>query len=104
MPYIPNYVTRHSWYNYSIKVPIQKRNKLINFLNKKGIETRLSFPPVHIQPYYKKKFQKEKNKLINSYKTFNEFLDIPIWPNLSLAKQKFVANRIINYFNKNLSK
>tara|TARA_Y100000591_G_scaffold332660_1_gene370922 strand:- start:1534 stop:2679 length:1146 start_codon:yes stop_codon:yes gene_type:complete len=99
-PFIPSYVTQHSWYNYSIKVPAKNRNNLIKYLSKRGIETRLSFPPVHIQPYYKTKFKKEKNKLINSYKTFNEFLDIPIWPDLSLAKQKFVANRIINYFSK----
>ena len=86
MPYIPNYVTRHSWYNYSIKVPIQKRNKLINFLNKKGIETRLSFPPVHIQPYYKKKFSSKTKDLIKSHNVFKKFLDIPIWPNLNKKK------------------
>lgn len=99
-PFIPSYVTQHSWYNYSIKVPSKYRNNLIKYLSEQGIETRLSFPPVHIQPYYRKKFQKEKNILINSYRTFNEFLDIPIWTDLSLAKQRYVANKIINFFNK----
>ena len=35
-----------------------------------------------------------------SLKTFNEFLDIPIWPDMSFAKQKAVANAIINYLKK----
>lgn len=99
-PFVPSYVTQHSWYNYTIKVSAKYRNNLVKYLFQEGIETRLSFPPVHIQPYYKKRFKKEKNTLINSYKTYNEFLDIPIWPNLSFNKQKFIANRIIKYFDK----
>ena len=97
IPYIPNYVTRHSWYNYSIKVPSQKRDKLINFLSKKGIETRLSFPPVHIQPYYKKKFITKTKDLINGHNVFKKFLDIPIWPYLSKKKQLYVTKMIIKF-------
>ena len=96
IPFIPSYVTRHSWYNYSIKVPSQKRNNLINFLNKKGIETRLSFPPVHIQPYYKKKFLSETKDLINGHNVFKKFLDIPIWPYLN-KKQLYVIKMIIKF-------
>ena len=96
-PYLPDYVSQHSWYNYSIRVSSKYRNKLIKHLSDKNIETRLSFPPVHIQPYYKKQFIKERKNLRKSLKTFNEFLDIPIWPDMSFAKQKTVANAIINY-------
>ncbi len=100
VPYIPEYVSQHSWYNYSIRVPSKYRNKLIKYLSKNGIETRLSFPPVHIQPYYKKQFIRDRKFLNKSLKTFNEFLDIPIWPELSLRKQKIVSNSIINFFKK----
>ena len=99
-PFIPEYTSQHSWYNYCIKVPINHRNRLIKFLNKKGIETRLSFPPVHIQPYYKKSFTKDKKNLSNASKVYKEFLDIPIWPDLSLNKQIYVARSILNYFKK----
>ena len=58
-PFIPNYVTQHSWYNYSIKVQAKYRNDLIEYLSKQGIETRLSFPPVHIQPYWQEKAPRE---------------------------------------------
>ena len=69
----------------------------MKYLSKQGIETRLSFPPVHIQPYYKKKFFRYRKHLNKSLKTFNEFLDIPIWPEMSLTKQKIVADSIIKF-------
>ena len=50
---------------YSIKVKKEIRGKLIKFLNKHKIDTRLSFPPVHIQPYYVKNSNlKETNFLM----------------------------------------
>ncbi len=101
IPFIPKYVSQHSWYNYSIRVSSNHRNKLMEYLRKKGIETRLSFPPVHIQPYYKKRFNKNRKDLKKSLQTFKEFLDIPIWPNMKIEKQKVVASSIINYFKKN---
>ncbi len=99
-PFIPNYVSQHSWYNYSIRVSSNHRNKLMEYLRKKGIETRLSFPPVHIQPYYKKQFSKNSKDLTKSLQTFKEFLDIPIWPNMKIKNQRVVASSIINYFKK----
>ena len=79
IPYIPKYVTQHSWYNYSIKVDEKFRNKLVKYLKKNGIETRLSFPPIHIQPYYVKKFKYKKNLCPNAYKAYLKFIDLPIW-------------------------
>ena len=43
--------------DYSIKVKKEIRDKLVKYLAKKEIETRLSFPPVHIQPFYKNKYK-----------------------------------------------
>ena len=31
-------------------------------LTQNNIDTRLSFPPIHLQPYYKKKFKNNNNK------------------------------------------
>ena len=53
IPELPEYVTQHGWYNYTIRVDPKIRDKLIKHLSKNGIETRVSFPPVHIQPYTK---------------------------------------------------
>ena len=60
-PYIPKYVSQHSWYNYSIIVDPNKRNKLINFLDKNNIETRVSFPTISSQPIYQNLFYNRKH-------------------------------------------
>jgi perosamine synthetase len=100
VPRVPYFVTQHSWYNYSIKVSSRYRNKLIRYLDEKKIETRLSFPPIHVQPYYEKKFIKEKKYLKKSSKTYSEFLDIPIWADLKKKDQLYVITTIKNFFKK----
>ncbi len=99
-PYLPKYVTQHSWYNYSIKLKKNLRNKLIKFLEKKGIETRLSFPPIHIQPFYVKKFKFKKNQFSNAYNSYQTFLDLPIYADLSEKKLRYIIKNIKIFFKK----
>lgn len=98
IPYVPKFVTQHSWYNYSIKLKKNLRNKLIKFLDKKGVETRLSFPPIHIQPYYIKKFRFKKNQFTNSYNSYQTFLDLPIYANLTKKDLSYIINNIKIFF------
>ena len=81
-PYVPDYVSNHSWYNYSITVDASIRNDLIKYLDKNKIETRLSFPPIHIQPYYVNKYGYHTHYLENAYQAFESFIDLPIWKGL----------------------
>ena len=69
-PFVPDFVRRHSWYMYSIKVDANKRDGLIEQLHTKNIDTRLSFPPIHIQPYYKKRFGYSPRDFPIAYNTF----------------------------------
>ena len=55
-PYVPSYASRPSWYMYTINFKNKKiRNKVMKALKINNIDTRLSFPPIHLQPFYKKK-------------------------------------------------
>lgn len=99
LPFIPNYVDQHSWYNYTIKVSSKLRNRLIEYLAKKNIETRLSFPPVHIQPYYRGKFNVKHLK--QATKAYNEFLDLPMWSGLKNDEQKYIVSNLLEFLNKN---
>lgn len=98
LPFVPKYVTQHSWYNYCIKVPANKRNKLIKYLQKNHIETRISFPPVHIQPYYKNRFRYKKSNYPNAYAAYKKMIDIPIWPGLSKTQARYVSKKILDFF------
>ena len=93
-PFIPRYVDRHSWYLYSIMVDSMIRDDLVNFLKNNGIETRLSFPPVHIQPFYKNKYNFNVNDFPDSLTAYSKFIDIPIWSAMGKKRQDLVIENI----------
>jgi dTDP-4-amino-4,6-dideoxygalactose transaminase len=98
-PFVPEYVTRPSWYMYSVKVDKGIRDDLIQYLEKNKIETRLSFPPIHVQPLYIKKFGYAKYDYINALDSYNSFLDIPIWSGMDDEIQQYLVNQITNFIN-----
>ena len=94
VPYLPNYVTRPSWYMYCLIFSTNKlRNKVMNALNENNIETRLSFPPIHNQPYYRLRF-KNLGKFKQSEDIFDRFLDIPCWMGMGIKNIKRVISII----------
>ncbi len=99
-PFVPSYVGKHSWYMYCIKFkkPIN-RKKIQNHLHKKNIETRLSFPPIHLQKYYKDKYNYKKKMFGISESTFDAFLDIPIFPGITKKQMNYVVKNILDAVN-----
>jgi perosamine synthetase len=93
-PYVPSYVDRHSWYMYSIKVDPERRDDILQQLHAKNIDTRLSFPPVHIQPYYQKKFGYQPMDFPVAYQTFKSFIDIPIWVGMGEERQEYIIKTL----------
>jgi len=78
IPKVPDYCAQPTWYMYSITVQKHLRNKLIDYLRSHKIDTRLSFPPISVQPYYNNKYVFNDDELINSINNYNTFLDIPV--------------------------
>lgn len=95
IPFVPEYVTQHAWYMYAVSIENKNRDDIVKELDKKGIQTRLSFPPIHIQPFYKELYGYSESSLPITYKTWSKLIDIPIWANLPEEKQEYVANTII---------
>lgn len=94
IPYIPDYATQHAWYTYTISVNNGERDKIVKKLEEEKIQTRLSFPPIHIQPLYQNIFGYTNNSLPISYKAWSKLINIPIWAGLE-DKQDYIINKII---------
>lgn len=90
-PYVPEYVDQHSWYMYaiSLKEGIDRR-LVVNELKAAGIDTRLSFPPIHTQPYYQERFGYTDNAYPISLKAWRQKIDLPIWCGLTEEDQNYV--------------
>jgi len=83
VPYVPEYVTQHSWYMYSVRVAAKIRDAVVEQLKEQGIETRLSFPPVHMQPYIQQLLGYQDDQLPLTNQAWNSKIDIPAWPGIT---------------------
>ncbi len=76
IPFIDPKVTQHSWYHYTLSFTSKRlRDRVRTTLENGGIETRVAFPPIHLQPMFNHSF---KNlTLPNTLIAFETMLDIP---------------------------
>jgi len=75
--YVPDYVTRHPWMLFMCLAKNKsERDSLNKFLNEHGIETRIPWPPVHLQPYYKRKLGNLSYP--NAESVYERVLSLPI--------------------------
>lgn len=92
IPYVPSYVNRHSWYMYCLKLDRSvDRDLVIQKMRENGVDSRLSFPPIHLQPIYMDMFGYQKGDYPMSEDIFNTFIDIPCW----VGMNEDLMNRVI---------
>ena len=93
-PLTKNY-NRHTFMLYSILTKNNSdRQKIIIELNKKGIETRINFPPVHLQPAYVKKFNFKAGSLPITENISNRVLGLPIFIKMTNEQQDVIIESI----------
>lgn len=94
-PYIPKYVTQHAWYSYTISLDDKlNRDEIRNELKKSGIETRVSFPPLHKQPFLRDHLKPSNKLLPISEKAWKKLINIPLWRGLSKREITYIVKKI----------
>lgn len=90
------FVDGHAYHLYIIQTP--KRKELYDFLRSNGIFCQVHYIPVYMLPYYKGLYE---NPLIfpESEKYYNSCLSLPMFPTLTYEEQKYVMEKIDNFFN-----
>lgn len=88
-------VEGHAYHLYVIEV--EDRLGLYNYLREQNIYAQIHYIPCHLMPYYRQFGWKEGDMLhVESY--YKYCLSLPMYPTLDLEEQKFVINRIIDYY------
>lgn len=96
-PFVPDYVDRHSWYMYCITLDDQiNRDEVAKRMKINGVDHRLSFPPIPLQPVYRKLFGYRNGDFPRSEKIFNQFLDIPCWVGMKNESIQKVIDVVIS--------
>jgi len=93
-PIIKKY-NRHTFMLYSILTEnFKQREEIKTALSNKGIETRINFPSVHLQPIYKKLFGFKNGAFPISEELSNRILGLPIFIKMTEEQQEEVVNII----------
>ena len=78
-------------------IRVKHRNKLINFLKKRGISTQMHYPySLNKLKAFRNKFK--KTKLKNSELCAKQCLSLPIHPNLKTKELLYIVNQIKRFF------
>lgn len=86
---------RHTYMLYPIRTKMhEQRETLRKALEEKGVEVRVSFPSVHLQPAYIQLFDFERGDYPISELASDTVLCLPISANLTRKHQDFIINII----------
>lgn len=96
-PLTPNKNSRHVYQLYSCIV--EDRDKLMDYLSKKGISSKIYFDPVHESNFYKEKLG-YKDELIVTDEVASNIITLPMFPSLKKEEIEYIAETIISFYNK----
>jgi dTDP-4-amino-4,6-dideoxygalactose transaminase len=71
---------------YPLRLREGGRDECIRELQKRGIGVSVHFIPLHLMPYYKKRYALEPEDLPESLRAFKGVMSLPIWPDMGEAQ------------------
>ena len=85
------------YWMYSILVRDRlKRDKLMEWLSRKGIETRTFFFPIHRQPYYASRYEGEHYRVADDLS--ERGINLPSGSGLTEEEISYISNGVIEFF------
>lgn len=87
---------RHVFQMYTIRVlrGRKTRDRLRDFLSKKGIMTKVYFEPVHLTLLYREKYNHKEGELPATEKVAGEVVTLPIYPSMTKEEIDYVVDSI----------
>ena len=88
---------KHIFHVYEVRVP--NREKLIKFLNEKGIETAIHYPTIlpMLNAYKYLSYRPDNFPVAYSYQS--QILSLPMYPELKESQIIYIAEQIHNFYN-----
>ena len=94
---VPSYVDLHPYYNLTCLFDDKETRDLIQKkLESNQIETRISFPPCHNQPFHQNLPKVTVSELPNTIRGYETMLDIPCHQNITDNEIDKISNIILN--------
>jgi len=94
-PVIAPFTTRVSWFVYVVTLAEGiDRDRLIVYLQERGVQSRNYFTPIHLQPFYKERFGYREGMLPITENLSKRTLAIPFYNNLTEEDQEYVVHSL----------
>jgi perosamine synthetase len=88
----------HSWYLYTVRLKNatgNERNRIVEELRKKDIGAEVYYPnPVHLMPYYRKRFG--RRKLPETEKAAKQVFSLPIHPGVTEEQVDYIGKTLLH--------
>ena len=91
----------HSWHLFCCQLDTNKisRNDFIQAMSDKGVGTSVHYIPLHMQPYWKERYNLEDNDFPNAAKYYKNAVTIPLYTKMTDEEQTYVINSIKEILN-----
>ena len=86
--------TRHTYHLYPILIDKIDRQEFIEKMREKNIGTSVHFIPLHLHPYYQKKYGYKKGDFPVAEYLYEHEVSLPLYPSMSKEDVKYVVNVI----------
>ena len=81
------YSEAHSWHLFLLRIAEDRlsigRDAFVNELQERGIGVSVHFIPLHIMPYYRRRYGYRENDFPTAFENFRTSLSLPIYPGLT---------------------
>jgi len=95
----------HAYHLYPLQINfrnLDQKKKLFKEFKKKKINLQVHYIPIHLQPYYKKKYGFKRGDYPITEKFYNKEVSLPIYYSLKKKEIYKITKFIIDFCNKNL--
>jgi perosamine synthetase len=92
----------HVYQMFNVKVMKggDTREKLMSFLNSKGVSTKVNFYPVHLTKFYRDKFGYKPGELPVTEQVSTQMMTLPMYPALTKLEIDYVTDQLKDFFSK----
>ena len=90
----------HVYQMYTVRVQggRSQRDGLMDYLGKRGVASKLYFPPVHLSQLYRRRFGCSEGDLPVTERLACEAVTLPMYPTLSTEDIDYIAEQVRDYF------
>lgn len=97
-PYISPNCTKMSWFVYVVRLSDsfteKHRNRIIEILKEKGVESREYFSAIHLQPFYREKFGFREGSIPITEKISCRTIALPFYTSISEEEISYVVDSL----------